>query len=113
MEDITDYEDKWNINIDDERAYWANELLGRYIQLPESCRLCNSTNIALSKNHSLCSPYLARCRHCNIKMYLRDNTFFSLFPRTPASLINGILKMWLIEKKMRHRTLIRLVITPL
>ena len=46
------------------------------------------------------NPVIGRCswNHYRKFIYLREKTFLSYFPRTPASVIFNIIYLWLIDK---------------
>lgn len=71
------------------------------IQKPVKCPLCNYTSLSIIENNTINNPFIARCNnyHCRKIIYMRQNTFLDEFPRTPASLILYILKLWLIDEK--------------
>ena len=50
------------------------------------------------ENKSLNNPIVYKYSKWGKIIYLRQNTFYSLFPRTPASAIHNILKMWLLDE---------------
>ena len=99
MENKTDDELKWNINIRDERNYWINQLIEKFIKIPKQCLNCSWINLNQIENRSLNNPILYKCSNCGKIIYLRYNSFFGLFPRTPASLIHKVINMWLIDEK--------------
>ena len=51
------------------------------------------------ENNSLNIPIVYKCSKCGKIIYLRQNNFYSLFPRTPASVIHNILKIWLLGEQ--------------
>ena len=51
------------------------------------------------ENNSLNNPIVYKCSKCGKIIYLRQNNFYSLFPRTPASVIHNILKIWLLGEQ--------------
>ena len=99
MENKTDDELKWNINIRDERNYWINQLIEKFLKIPKQCLNCSRINLNQIENKSLNNPILYKCSNCGKIIYLRPNSFFGLFPLTPASLIHKVINMWLIDEK--------------
>lgn len=95
----TSDEIKWNIDIFTERNYWKANLIKKFIIIPKACPLCASNNIHEIENSSLNNPILYKCTKYGKLLYLRKNNIFELFPRTPASLIHNVIKLWLIGEK--------------
>lgn len=98
MESKTADEIKWNINITTEREYWYNHLFKTFIKAPLECPNCSKKNANEKKYKSLKNPIVYKCLKCGKIIYLRQNTFYSLFPRAPAYIIHNILKIWLIDE---------------
>lgn len=88
---------EWNITIEQERKFWINILLGKFINIPEVCIYCNKGNVNIRNNNSIINPVLGKCNNylCNREKYLRIGTIFEPFNRTPASVIYNILDLWL------------------
>ena len=99
MEINTEDEKKWNISVDSERTFWNENLIDKYIKLPKICPLCSKQNINKIQNNTLNNPILGKCTKCGKNIYLRQNSIFGLFPRTPASIIFNIIRLWLLEEK--------------
>ena len=99
MQIRTSDEIKWSISIEAEREYWFNNLINNFIKTPEKCPLCSKTNINIKNNNSLNNPLISKCSKCGKIIYLRNDTFYSLFPRAPASIIHNIMKMNILEQK--------------
>ena len=88
------------LTIERERKIW-NHLFGiGLIPFPKNCPLCNHA-ISIKENETLNNPYLARCTNsqCRKTIYLRENTLFDKFLRTPISIIRYIIYMSLHHKK--------------
>ena len=71
------------------------------IKKPDRCLLCNYNSISIIKNNTINKPYAARYSnsHCKNIFYLRQNSFLDEFPRTAASIILYILKLWIRDDK--------------
>ena len=89
---------KWNINISNERKYWYENIINIFVKIPKICPNCSKHNVNEKDNNTLNNPILFKCSKCGKVIYLRNNSFFGLFPRTPASLIDYIIKRWLLEE---------------
>ena len=98
MENKISDEIKWNINITTEREYWYNHLLKTFIKVPFECPNCKK-NVKEKENNSFNNPIVYKCSKCGKIIYLRQYNFYSLFPRTTASAIHNIVKMWLIGEQ--------------
>ena len=86
------------------RYFYRKELLEskfnkKIYNKPKACPLCASNNIHEIENSSLNNPLLYKCTKCGKLLYLIKNNIFELFPRTPASLIHNVIKLWLIGEK--------------
>ena len=99
MQIRTSDEIKWKISIEAEREYLLNNLINNFIKIPEKCPLCSKTNINIKNKNSLNNPLISKCSKYGKIIYLRNDTFYSLFPRTPASIIHNIIKMNILEQK--------------
>ena len=88
------------VDVESERQFWKLILLNNIIFSPKNCPKCYKLSVNINDNESLHNPIIARCSSstCRKIIYLRENTFFNFFPRTPASLIILIIKIWFIEK---------------
>ena len=89
------------IDIQTERTFWKNILLDIFIFPQKNCPNCGKCSLNLNDYESLNNPLITRCSSakCRKIVFLRDNTFFGLFPRTPCSVITYILYIWFIENK--------------
>ena len=94
----TQDEIKWNINICNERKYWYENLLNKFIKTPEIYPNYSKHNIYEKDNDTLNNPTIFKRSKCGKIIYLRNNNFFGLFPLSPASLIHYIIKRWIIEE---------------
>ena len=76
-------------------------ILDKLVEKPNKCKLCNYTSISIVVNNTLNNPYIRKYSNsqCRKIIYLRENTFLNEFPRTPASIILYVLKLWLIDDK--------------
>ena len=94
-------EDNINISIENERKFWTNYLLKTLFIIPIICINCGNNGINVYDNNTIINPIVARCRKsaCRKIYYLRENTFLSNFPKTPASLVMLILREWILEEK--------------
>ena len=56
------------------------------------CSKCGKNNLALNNYKSIYNPIINLCsnKHCRIIHYLKEGTFFELFPKTPISVCNLI-----------------------
>ena len=68
--------------------------------MPEQCPLCQS-NIYLNDNNTIYNSYIGRCSNskCRKYIYLRANTFYDYFPKTPISIIRNFISLSLQEEK--------------
>ena len=89
-----------DINIENERIFWYKFVLVAIITIPITCPLCHKGTINLQNNPTINNPIIGRCswNHCRKIIYLREKTFLSYFPRTPASVIFKIINLWLVDK---------------
>lgn len=90
-----------NNDIQFERNIWLEYFIKIFVMVPSICYLCGNTKITVYQNNSLANPFIGRCTNCHCRKYyyLRDKTFFSLFPKTIVSTILYIMKLWILEKK--------------
>ena len=88
-------------NIEYERYIRKTFILYNLIIVPVMCTLCGYNGINLTNNDTLANPYIDRCNNnkCRKVYYLRNKTFFALFPKTNISTIIFIIKLWIFEKK--------------
>ena len=89
---------KWNINICNERKYWYENLLNKFIKTSEICLNFSKHNINEKDNNMLNNPIIFKFSKCGKVVYLRNNNFFGFFSRTLESLIHYIIKRLLIEE---------------
>ena len=89
---------KWNINICNERKYWYENLLNKFIKTSDICLNCSTHNINEKDNNMLNNPIIFKFSKCGKVVYLRNNNFFGFFSRTLESLIHYIIKRLLIEE---------------
>ena len=87
-------------NIEYERFIWQTFILNKLIIIPIMCTLCGYNGINLTNNDTLANPYIGRFNKCRKVYYLRNKTFFALFPKTNISTIIFIIKLWIFEKKI-------------
>jgi hypothetical protein len=89
-----------DINIDNERMFWYKFVLLAIITVPIICPLCHKGSVNLQNNPTINNPLIGRCswNQCRKIKYLREKTFLSYFPRTPASIIFKIINLWLVDK---------------
>ena len=64
-------------------------------------QVCGKIGINVTDHNTLLNPYVGRCTYnrCRKIYYLRDKTFFSIFPKTNISTILYIIKLWISENK--------------
>ena len=53
---------KWKITLQYERNFWRDNLLNKFIFIPDNCSLCSST-LSLNENESTCNHYTTRCKN--------------------------------------------------
>lgn len=77
-----------------ERKLCNNLFSNGLINIPIKCPKCQH-NVSIIQNNSLNNPYIAQCSSskCRKKIYLRENTIFKNFSKTPISLIFFIIKL--------------------
>ena len=94
-----------------EREFWLRFLFKQLIFLPVICINCGNNRINLTEYNTLANPFVGRCTYnkCSKLYYLREKTFFGLVPKTPASTVFYILKLWILEKKMLMKYLLNLI----
>ena len=70
--------------------------------VPVLCTLYGYNGINLTNNDTLAIAYIGRCNNnkCWKVYYLRNKTFFVLFPKTNINTIIFIIKLWIFEKKI-------------
>ena len=90
-----------NKDINFERNIWNMFIINKLIFLPIIFSLCRYTRINIKNNNTLSNPCIARCNNnkCRRIYYLREKTFFLLFPKINITTILYIMKIWLLEKK--------------
>ena len=76
-------------------------IIGKLIDLPTKCETCGNQHMNLNEYNSLYKPFIVRCsnRNCRKIHFLKEYTIFGHFPKTIASTILFILKLWLFESK--------------
>ena len=89
-----------NLNMEKERKLWNEYLSNGLIPFPERFTKCNG-NICLNEYNTLINPYVWRCSNpkCRKYVFLRENTLFNYFPKTPISIIRYIIYISLQFKK--------------
>ena len=99
MNNPNHYKD-WNINIEQEREFWKNYILGTFIIIPEKCPQCKHGNIGLKNTNKINSPlegkynYYKCCRNINF----RKNTIFSANSKTLISVLYKIIIFWIVDR---------------
>ena len=90
-----------NNSITTERKIWEIFMLKIFVILPTICQLCGNIGINVTDHNTSLNPYVGWCTYnrCRKIYYLRDKTFFSLFPKTNISTILYIIKLWISENK--------------
>lgn len=90
-----------DISIPYEREFWKNYILNIYVNPKERCPNCGLISLKINEYNSIYNPYVTRCSSskCRKIVFLKENTFFALFPNTPVSLIINILRIWLLDDK--------------
>ena len=68
--------------------------------MPTTCPRCHS-NIYLYDNNTIINPYIAKCanHYCRKYFYLRDKSFYNLFPKTAISFVRYVINLSLTEEK--------------
>ena len=83
---------KWNISFEYERNFWRDNLLNKFIFIPDNCSLCSST-LSINENESTCNPYTAKCKNnkCRKIVWLRNYSPFNINKFTPCSVLYYII----------------------
>lgn len=91
-----------NLTVEMERIFWHKIVLNRYISPSNICPKCGVNSLKINDYNTIYNPLILICssHKCRKIVFLRENTFYSLFPKTPISLIFYIHKLWFIEEKM-------------
>ena len=82
-----------------ERNIWKNYILDLLIELPDKCSLCANKFDNLTEINSIFNPYIGRCSNnkCRTNFFLKDYTIFGYFPKTMASTILYVIKLWIFK----------------
>ena len=90
-----------SINIESERTFWNNIVINYYLFPKTICGKCARKSLVLNNNESIYNPIISRCsyRYCRKIYNLKEGSFFSLFPKTPVSVILIVLKSWILDEK--------------
>ena len=91
----------WNIEIEEERAFWKAYIIGIFIIPAEHCPYCITGKIGLKNNDSINNPLQAKCLNykCTRNISLRKGTIFAFQSKTPVSILYKIIKFWISENK--------------
>lgn len=84
---------KYNIAFEDEREFWKNHVINKWLKYSNTCPSCNLNSLKLKKIKSAVNPYKLQCKkkNCRKVINFRNNTIFEVFWHTPMSiLINAI-----------------------
>ena len=76
-----------NLDLETERKVWNDYISNGLIPITRKCPKCNK-NISIKENNSILNPYLGHCYNskCRKILYLKQDTLFDLFPKTPISI---------------------------
>ena len=90
---------KYHLNIMEERAFWQDNIYGKYIPKIEKCRKCNKQTFSLIEKNSIINPIIFSCNNykCKSRYSIRYNTFFDKFPKTPISVLTNIIKWFIVD----------------
>ena len=90
----------WNINIEQEREFWKNYILGTFIIIPEKCPQCKYGNIGLKNTNKINSPLEGKYNYykCCRKINLRKNTIFSANSKTLISVLYKIIRFLIVDE---------------
>ena len=91
----------WNIEIEEERAFWKAYIIGIFIIPGEHCPYCITGKIGLKNNDSINNPIQAKCHNykCTRNISLRKGTIFAFQSKTRVSILYKIIKFWISENK--------------
>ena len=91
------------------RKFWVSYILKIFIIIPSFCKICGNNTINITDHNTLANPLIGRCTRnsCRKIYYLREQTFLSFFPKTIASTIMYIIKLWILEKKIIMKFIIK------
>ena len=89
----------WNINIETERKFWLESILGSFIILPKICPYCKKGAIGLKKTENINAPFQGKCNFykCTRNLNLRKDTIFGANTKTPVSVLYKIIRLWLVD----------------
>lgn len=78
---------------------WDKFTIDKLIAKPTKSPIRDYPNANLIENNTLNNSYLSWCFNskCHKTIYLRESDIFNYFPRTAASNILYIIKLWLID----------------
>ena len=90
---------KYHLNIMEERAFWWDNIYGKYIPKIEKCRKCHKQTFSLIEKNSIINPIIFSCNNykCKSRHSIRYNTFFEKFPKTPISVLSNIIKWFIVD----------------
>ena len=101
MENNQKKENKWNINIEEERKYWKNYILKYFVYLPEACPQWNKTKFSIGNINNLMNPIRFECNNykCLYRCNLRKFSFLYIFPNIPGTVIFKIIQKFILKQK--------------
>lgn len=89
----------WNINIETERKFLQESIIGSFIVLPKICPYCKKGAIGLKKTENINAPFQGKCNFYKFtrNLNLRKDTIFGANTKTPVSVLYKIIKLWLVD----------------
>ena len=90
----------YNADIITERKLWQDLFSKGLILTPKECPNC-AKNISIIEHNTMINPYVGRCCNpkCRKTIYLRTQSLFDLYSKTPISILKYIVTLSLIHSK--------------
>ena len=87
------YNNKFNLNIINERQTWWEIIYGKYIPKATCWRKSKYAKFSIIEENNICNPIIFCCNNykCRSRHSLRYNTFFDKFPKTSESILLEII----------------------
>ena len=85
---------KWKILLEHKKTYWTKNILKIYLKVPDNCPICNSNNIKIADGPPIYNPFIGHFIKFKNLLYLRQNTIYNYFPKTPLILLHYIIELF-------------------
>ena len=91
----------WNINLEEERKFLKENILGNFIIIPSICKYCQKGKVGLTNYPSEFNQIRGKCNNykCIRNLSFQKGTIFEFQPKTPISVLYKIMIYWIIENK--------------